>query len=205
MGSVSQYGKGHYHLPDTVPHWVDLAALGKLGVRAALATTAVGVNPGVALGQPVVFDELFYPDNFLPDGSPCTVLRRLEIAAGDLGLEAVHGGVYGHVNGSRFNIRAEIRWLGTAGVTAVSQTCGPEVVLAGELGLSYGLVGFPVNYATGIAEPEPKEELDCLLALSARVLSRLVLRVVETLEEQDFAFDHGYVYRIERGIGQGGA
>ena len=67
------------------------------------------------------------------------------------------------------------------------------MVLAGELGLSYGLVGFPVNYATGVADPEPQEELDRLLALSARVLSRLVLRVVETLEEQDFAFDHGYV------------
>jgi len=36
-------------------------------------------------------------------------------------------------------------------------------------------VGFPVNYATGVAEPEPKEELDRVLALSARVLPSLVL------------------------------
>lgn len=79
----------------------------------------------------------------------------------------------------------------------MSQTCGPEAVLAGELGLSYGLVGFPVNYATGIAEPEPKEELERLIALSAKVLPWLVLRAVETLEEEDLAFDHGYVYRVE--------
>ena len=54
-----------------------------------------------------------------------------------------------------------------------------------------------MNYATGIAEPEPKEELDRLLALSAETLPRLVLRTVEALEEGDFAFDHGYVYRFK--------
>jgi len=69
----------------------------------------------------------------------------------------------------------EIQALSAAGVAAVSQTCGPEAVLAAELGLPYGLVGFPVNYATGVAEPEPKEELDRVLALSARVLPSLVL------------------------------
>jgi hypothetical protein len=37
--------------------------------------------------------------------------------------------------------------------------------------------------------------------LSAEVLSRLILRTVEILEEEDFTFDHGYVYRMEGGIG----
>jgi 5'-methylthioadenosine phosphorylase len=125
----------------------------------------------------------------------------MEATVADLGIETVRCGVYGHVNGPRFNTRAEIRWLAAAGVTAVSQTCGPEAVLAGELELPYGLVGFGVNYATGVAEPEPKEELDRLLVLSTEVLPRIVLRAVETLEEEDLAFDHGYVYRAEGGIG----
>ncbi len=42
------------------------------------------------------------------------------------------GGCYGHVDGPRFNTRAEIRGLATCGVTAVSQTAGPETTLAGE-------------------------------------------------------------------------
>ena len=81
----------------------------------------------------------------------------------------------------------------------MSQTCGPEAVLAEELNLPYALVGFPVNYATGVAEPEPNEELDRLLTLSAEVLPRLVLRAVEALEEEDLAFDHGYVHRVAGG------
>ena len=79
----------------------------------------------------------------------------------------------------------------------MSQTCGPEAVLAGELEFSYGIVGFPVNHATGVAELESKEELDRLLSLSAKVLPRLVLRTVEVLKERDLTFDHGYVYRFE--------
>src|SRR5918997_37948 len=75
--------------------------------------------------------------------------------------------------------------------TAVSQTCGPEVVLAGELELPYALVGFPVNYATGVAEPESEQELSRLLTLSAKTLTKLVLRTVEVLEEQDLVYDHG--------------
>ncbi len=104
--------------------------------------------------------------------------------------------MYGHTNGPRFETRAEIRWLRASGVTAVSQTSGPEAVLAGELGLPYGLVGFPVNYATGVSEPETEEELGRLLALSAEVLTRLVLRTAEVLEEEDLRYDHGYVYRV---------
>ena len=101
--------------------------------------------------------------------------RKMELAARDLGIEVMVGGVYGHTNGPRFETQVEIQALSAAGVAAVSQTCGPEAVLAAELGLPYGLVGFPVNYATGVAEPEPKEELDRVLALSARVLPSLVL------------------------------
>lgn len=228
VGSISRHGEGHRHLPHTIPYRANLAALKELGARAVLATTAVGaVDPGVPLGRPIVFDDLFFPGNHLPDGGACTMFdepgepgrghliqaepfsprlrRRTELAARSLGFEVTVGGVYGHTNGPRFETRAEIRWLRAAGVTAVSQTSGPEAVLAGELGLPYGLVGFPVNYATGVSEPETEEELGRLLALSAEVLTRLVLRAVEMLGEEDLRHDHGYVYRVEGGVAHGGA
>lgn len=224
VGGISRHGKGHHHLPHTIPYRANLMAIKQLGVRAVLATTTVGaVDPGILLGRPILFEDLFFPENRLPNGEPCTIFtepgdperghfigdepfspslrRKMALAAGGMGIEVAIGGVYAHTNGPRFETRAEIRALKAAGVAAVSQTCGPEAVLAGELELPYGLVGFPVNYATGIAEHEPKEELDRLLALSARVLPRLVLRTVQMLEEEDLIFDHGYVYRVEGGIG----
>ena len=223
VGGISRHGRGHHHLPHTVPHRAHLVALEQLGARAVLATTAVGaVDPGLPLGRPVIFDDLFFPGNHLPDGTACSVFAEpgdpdrghliwgepfaprlrsgLKVAAEDLGLGAVWGGVYGHTNGPRFETRVEIQALAAAGVAAVSQTCGPEVVLAGELGLPYALVGFPVNHATGVVKPKPKEELDRLLALSAEVLPRLVLRAAERLGEKDLAFDHGHVHRVAGGV-----
>jgi 5'-methylthioadenosine phosphorylase len=224
VGGISRHGKGHLHLPHTIPHRANLTALKQLGARAILATTVVGVvDSGALLQRPILFDELYFPENRLPNGEPCTIFtepgdparghfigdepfspnlrRKMELAARDLGIEVVVGGTYGHTNGPRFETRAEIKALNAVGVAAVSQTCGPEAVLAGELELPYGLVGFPVNYATGVAESETKEELDRLITLSAEILPRIVLRTAEMLEEEDLAFDHGYVYRVEGGIG----
>ncbi|MGH3088352.1 MAG: MTAP family purine nucleoside phosphorylase [Rubrobacteraceae bacterium] len=223
IGAISRHGKGHYRLPNTIPHRANLAALEQLGARAILATTSVGAVDAV-LGRPVIFDDLYFPENRLPNGEPCTIFtepgeperghliasepfspklrRKMKHAADSLGIEAEVGGTYAHANGPRFETASEIRALEALSVSAVSQTCGPEAVLAGELEMSYALAGFAVNHATGLSEPEPKDELDRLLALSTRVLPRLVLRTVEMLEEEDFAFDHGYVYRVEGGIGK---
>lgn len=229
VGSISRHQSGHRHLPHTIPHQAHIMALKRLGARAVLATTAVGaLDPNVKLGNPILFDDLFFLENRLPDGAACTVFtepadparshliqsepfaprlrRRMEQTADVLGLEVAIGGTYAHVNGPRFNTSAEIRWLSAAGVGVVSQTCGPEPVLAGELELPYGLVGFPVNYASGGGEAgdgtETQDELSRLLALSAQILPRLVLRTSEMLQEADFVFDYGYVYRVEGGIAQ---
>lgn len=218
VGSIRRHGEGHRHLPHTVNHRANIAALKRLGARAVFSTTAVGaLAPDIALGRPIIFDDLFFPANSLPNGEPCTFFtepgdperghliwdepfsprlrRKLAHAASGLGLEVRTGGVYAHTNGPRFETPAEIRWLASLGATTVSQTCGPEVVLAGELELPYALVGFPVNHATGVSETE--DDLDAMFALAAEVMPRLVFRAVESLEEADLAFDHGYVYRFE--------
>jgi purine nucleoside phosphorylase len=223
VGGILRHAKGHYHLSHTVSHRANLMTLKQLGARAALAiTVVVAVDPGIRLGQPILFDDLLFPENRLLGGEACTIFTetgdagrghfigspfslslrcKMELSTRGLRIEVVVGGVCAHTNGLRFEPLAEIKALSAAGMTAVSQTCGHETVLGGELELSYGLVGFPVNYATEVAELESKEELDRLLSLSAKVLPRLVLRTVEALEERDLTFDHGYVYWFEGGIG----
>ena len=110
--------------------------------------------------------------NRLPDGSLCTFftepgaserahwiyegpfsdgLRAALLAgAAEAGIAVRDGGCYGHVDGPRFNTRAEIRGLAACGVTAVSQTAGPETVLCGEAELPYALLGYLTDYANGV-------------------------------------------------------
>src|SRR5438552_310186 len=67
--------------------------------------------------------------------------RALVAAAREAGHSARDGGCYGHVDGPRFNTAAEVRALRAFGVTAISQTAGPEAVLTGEIGMAHALVG----------------------------------------------------------------
>ena len=148
------------------------------------------------LGSLIVFDDLHFLANRLADGSLCTLYdtpgdprrghwifegpfseeRARGAARGRAGQPAWpsrDGGCYGHVDGPRFNTRAEIRSLALAGVTAVSQTAGPETVLCGEAELPYALLGYATDYANGVTEePTPVEELLRLIGASTRGVRR---------------------------------
>src|SRR5207237_8623421 len=96
-------------------------------------------------------------------------------ACREAGAPARDGGCYGHVDGPRFNTRAEIRSLALAGVTAVSQTAGPETVLAGEAEIPYALLGYATDYANGVRdEPTPVEELLRLIGASGEVFASVL-------------------------------
>ena len=115
-------------------------------------------------------------------GTGTYALPDLE-AAREAGCVVRDGGCYGHVDGPRFNTQTEIRALMAAGVTAVSQTAGPETVLAGEAQVPYALVGYATDYANGVKPeaPTPVEELIRLVEAStatfARTLAAAVARV----------------------------
>ena len=193
---VSRHGEGHRRLSSSVTHQANVWALREAGAGAVLAVTVCGsLDPGLELGSLLVFDDLHFLANRLPDGSLCTLhvepgvpgrghwvfdapfsapLRgALLEAAFELGHPVRDGGCYGHVDGPRFNTRAEIRSLQTVGVTAVSQTAGPETVLCGEAAIPYALLGYATDYANGVgADPTPVAELMRLIGASAGVFAR---------------------------------
>jgi purine nucleoside phosphorylase len=216
---VSRHGAGHVRLSNHVTHRANIAALAEIGVDAVLAVTVCGaVDPGIALGSLICFDDVHFPSNRLPDGSLCTFFtepgdpRRghwiyedpyaeglrapLLEAAERCGLPMRDGGCYGHVDGPRFNTRAEIRGLAAAGVTAVSQTAGPETVLAGEAELPFALVGYATDYANGVqAEATPMERLLELIAASTETFARLLEDAVPRIDAGALA-PTGVVYRF---------
>jgi 5'-methylthioadenosine phosphorylase len=202
---LSRHGPGHHRLSNQVAHRANLAALLDCGVDALVSLTVCGgLDPAIELGSLVVFDDLYFPGNRLPDGSLCTwhtdagaadrghwifdvpfseLLRRgLIDAARQAGTPAVPGGCYAHVDGPRFNSRTEIAALAALGVTAVSQTAGPEVVLAGEAKLPMALLGYVTDHANGVTDsPEPVEALLARMAESRQLFAAVVTAALPML------------------------
>jgi purine nucleoside phosphorylase len=196
---IARHREGHRLLSSQVTHQANISALAAEGVDAILAVTVCGAcDPDLELGSLLVFDDLFFLQNRLPDGSLCTLhtepgapgrghwvfdrpfsgpLREALLAgARAVGHPVRDGGCYGHVDGPRFNTRAEIRMLMAAGVTAVSQTAGPETVLAGEANIPYALLGYATDHANGVKpeEPTPVEELIRLVGESTNVFASVL-------------------------------
>jgi purine nucleoside phosphorylase len=217
---ISRHGEGHRRLSNHVTHRANVAALKELGADCVLAVTVCGaVDASVPLGSLIVFDDLHYLQNRLADGSLCTLydtpgdpmrghwiyekpfsddLRAVLLeACGEPGVPVRERGCYGHVDGPRFNTRAEIRSLALAGVTAVSQTAGPETVLCGEAELPYALIGYATDYANGVKEqPTPVEELVRLIGASTEVFASVLSKVVPKLAGRALT-PPGQLYRFE--------
>jgi purine nucleoside phosphorylase len=217
---LARHGAGHARLSSGVGHRANVAALAAAGAGCVVGSTICGaVDPSLEPGTLVVFDDLYFPSNRLPDGSLCTLFteagdvrrghwifdfpfaldlrRALLDAAAALALDVRDGGCYGHVDGPRFNSRPEIRALAAAGVTAVSQTAGPEAVLVGEAELPYALVGYVTDWANGVAaEPTAVDELVAHMERSRDVFPRLVAAAAASLAAAA-ARPAGVVFRWE--------
>jgi purine nucleoside phosphorylase len=200
---IARHGDGHARLSSAVAHQANISALQALGAEAILAMTVCGATDrSIELGSLIVFDDLHFLANRLGDGSLCTLfdepgmpgrghwvfdgpfseaLRAVLLdAAREVGHSVRDGGCYGHVDGPRFNTRSEIRMLMNAGVTAVSQTAGPETVLAGEAEIPYALLGYATDYANGVnpEDPTPVEELVRLVDASKQTVAAVLQAAV---------------------------
>ncbi|MER7895049.1 MTAP family purine nucleoside phosphorylase [Streptomyces sp. NPDC096046] len=215
---LSRHGSGHHRLSSQVDHKANLAALLASKAEAVVSFTVCGsLDPNLRPGSLVVFDDLYFPGNRLPDGTACTwydtpgeagrghwifdrpfsepLRQALITAAEQTGVPVATRGVYGHVDGPRFNSRPEVAALAAAGVSAVSQTAGPEAVLAGEAELPMALVGFVTDYANGVAaEPEPVQALLDRMAASKEVFASLAGHALPALDSLSGA---GFVYRFD--------
>jgi purine nucleoside phosphorylase len=219
---VSRHGEGHRLLSNLVTHRANIAALAQLGAEAVIAVTVCGaVDPTVELGSLACFDDLHFLANRLGGGELCTfhsdpgdrrrghwifegpfseALRRSVLDGGRrAGVPIRDGGCYGHVDGPRFNTRAEIRGLGACGVTHVSQTGGPEAVLCGEAELPYALLGYATDYANGVQEEAtPVRTLLDMMAASTATFAAVLAAAVPRAAAADLA-PAGTVYRFESG------
>ena len=214
---ISRHGEHHARLSHQVDHRANLLALKQVGATAVVSCSVCGVlRDDWKLGAPMLGTDLFFPSNRLPSGEPCSVFDtpggrgRGHLIAGSLMDErlgaaikafwsdrgmAFHEGIYAHVDGPRFNTKVEIRQLRSVGADFLSQTCGPEAVLANELELPYALAAFGVDYANGVSkEPTPPEVLKGNLTKATEMFCHLVDALSEP--ERGWAFGN-FVYRFD--------
>ncbi len=221
---LSRHGAGHVRLSNHVMHRADVWALKERGASAVIGCTACGaVVPSLELGSLVVFDDLHFISNRLPDGSLCTFftepgdprrghwilhggpfsaeVRAALLAGGrESGRDVRDGGVYGHVDGPRFNTPSEIAQLARCGVVAVSQTGGPETVLCGELELPFALIGFVTDYANEVipGATTPVATLIELMGASPAAFADVLAATVGRLAGGG-ARPGGTMFRLEQG------
>jgi purine nucleoside phosphorylase len=217
---ISRHHEGHRRMSNLVMHRANIAALAELGADGVIAVTVCGaVDPAIELGSLACFDDLHFLANRLGDGELCTFynepgdrrrghwifegpfsepLRAALLAgAADAGVPVRDSGVYGHVDGPRFNTRAEIRGLAACGVTHVSQTGGPEAVLCGEAELPYALLGYATDYANGVqAEATSVQTLLEMMAASTATFASVLAAAVPRAAAAELA-PTGTVYRFE--------
>jgi 5'-methylthioadenosine phosphorylase len=209
----ARHGPGHTLLPNMINFRANLLALKKLDVKAIVSTTICGVlDVSLPLAQPVVFSDLYFPENRLPNGETCSIFSEkgapgrghfifdrpfsdeLRQQLIDVAQDPVKDAVYAHVNGPRFNSKPEIRALQTH-ATYVSQTAGPEVVLAGELEIPIALLGYGVDYANGVSDfPTPIEVLRLNLINSKGVFLSILEKLIKNFKEPRYT---GFIYRFD--------
>ncbi|MDF3128115.1 MTAP family purine nucleoside phosphorylase [Kiritimatiellaeota bacterium B1221] len=210
---LPRHGAGHACLPHQINHLAHLFALKQAGAHAVISCSVCGVlNPDWPLGIPLVAKDLYFPDNRLGDGRVCSIFQtpgepgRGHLLAeshfhadSSLAIANLAGdhrqGAYGHVAGPRFNSKIEVGALQKAGVDFISQTCGPEAVLANELELPYALAAFGIDYANGVVEtPTPIE----LLQQNLEKSSEWFMKLIEELKEPETGFTfENFIYRFD--------
>ena len=188
---ISRHGAGHRRLSNHVDHRANIAALRELGADAILAVTVCGaVDPSLALGELIVFDDLWFLGNRLADGSLCTL--HTEPGAPGRGHWVFERPFDEHLprGPARSCAEARSRFV-TAGATGTStargSTRGPRSRCSRaaasarsarppgrrrssrvRLRIPYALLGFVTDYANGVSsEPTPVAELIRLIGESS--------------------------------------
>ncbi len=195
-----RHGLPYRLLPHQIPYRAQAFALHRMGCRALLSTSAVGVLDGsLPLFEPLLVNDIVMLENRLPDGQACTIFTEPSPDQGHLVLDeglishalteelrtmATANGfapaadvVFGYAGGPRTKTHAEnAAWAGL-GVQVNSMTLAPELVLANELGIP--CAGLVVGHKYSLPErsdPVDESAIDVSLARARSAIETVTER-----------------------------
>ena len=194
---LPRHGVEHDVPPHRINYRANIAALSQLGVKAVIATTAVGsMKPEFGIGHLGLLEQFIdftkgRSSTFFDGRATHTDMtdpydrelgEALVSAARKKGLSLRTGLVYVCAEGPRYESAAEIRMFRVMGGDVVGMTGVPEVVLARELGLRYSSIAIATNWAAGIQGRVSHEEVVAVMKECGRKVRRLVEGAIASLD-----------------------
>jgi 5'-methylthioadenosine phosphorylase len=200
---LARHGAGHKIPPHRINYRANIAALVKLGVKAVLATTAVGgLKPELKPGNLLILDDLI---DFTRDrtgktffdgdhGTPVVhadfthpyspPLRALLLgAAEEVGVTVFPTGTYLCNDGPRYETPAEVRMFAQWGGDVAGMTGVPEAQLAREAGIHYAGISLVTNPGAGLsANLLTHAEVEEAMAAAGPKLRALITEAVARLD-----------------------
>lgn len=198
---LARHGAGHRLPPHRIPYRAHIAALARRGVRAVIATTAVGglrvdLRPGdfVLLDDFIDFTrgdrgmtffdapgQVVHTDFSVPYSAE--VRAALRAAAERLSLSLRPTGTYLCADGPRFETPAEVRLFASWGADVAGMTGVPEATLAREAGLHYAGVSLVTNYGVGLTDaPVEHAQVEAVMREATPRLRALLVEAVARLD-----------------------
>ncbi len=168
---LARHGIGHHLMPSEVPYRANIYALKALGVERIVSISACGsLREDYAPGEVVVPDQVFdftrgrartffgeglvahvsVADPFCPDLS-----ERIYQAVLAVGGKAHKGGAFITIEGPRFSTKAESHTYRAWGMSIIGMTTSPEVFLAREAEICYGVMAHVTDYDVWHVSEEP--------------------------------------------------
>ena len=185
---LSRHSAGHKVPPHRVAYAAMARAARTLGVRACLATAAVGSlrsewGPGTLVATRDFLD-LTYRNVTLYEREVVHTDFTEPFPARDALLQAgvVDGGVYLGLNGPRYETPAEIETFRGLGADLVGMTASTEAIAFREAGVPYGLLSIVTNLAAGLsATPLDHEEVVVEMRRSGERAVEILLEAADRL------------------------
>ena len=89
--------------------------------------------------------------------------------------------VYGVTQGPRLETAAEIKKYQNDGCDIIGMTAMPECSLAKEIGISYAIIAFVVNWCAGINDSSSKIDHSKIVEISNTTISLLKKLIIELI------------------------
>ncbi|GAB4456960.1 MAG: S-methyl-5'-thioadenosine phosphorylase [Anaerolineae bacterium] len=169
---IPRHGRGHVHTPSRVPYRANIFALKTLGVETVISVSACGsLREAYAPGHVVIPDQVFdftkeeRGRTFFGDGlvahigvaDPfCPELAQILYDASVEAGGVVHkGGAFITIEGPRFSTKGESNIYRQWGLDIIGMTTSPEVFLAREAEMCYGVIAHVTDYDVWHESAEP--------------------------------------------------